>query len=331
MNLKLKINSVTIPDDYIFLSLDVTSLFTNIPLQLVLDSLDRRFDSIHNKWKIPFNEIVMCTKYLFSNTFFSFNNEYYRQIDCTPMGSPISPLLADIVMDDLETYCLRSLKENHDVNPLFYFRYVDDMIMCINKKPIDLVLENFNTYNKKLQFSYELEQDKKINFLDITLIRYNNTIITDWFNKPTSSGRLINFRSNHPKQQKISIVYNLVDRAISLSNKQFHKKNLNIVIQTLQDNIIIIINYLRKFICRYIHTRLCKIKHKSQHKNTFTHNRFASHISLPFTDQFDKIASILKPSNYRVLPLVKKSFNSIIKLGKDITDKWDRTNVVYKL
>ena len=51
------------------------------------------------------------------------------------------------------------------------------------------------------------------------IIRYNNTIITDWFNKPTSSGRLINFRSNHPKQQKINIIYNLVDRAIFLSNK----------------------------------------------------------------------------------------------------------------
>ena len=32
LDLKLKINSVTIPDDYIILSLDVTSLFTNIPL-----------------------------------------------------------------------------------------------------------------------------------------------------------------------------------------------------------------------------------------------------------------------------------------------------------
>ena len=69
LDLKLKLNSFTIPDDYIFLSLDVTPLFTNIPLQLVLDSLDRRFDSLHNKCKIPFNEIVTCTKFLFNNTF----------------------------------------------------------------------------------------------------------------------------------------------------------------------------------------------------------------------------------------------------------------------
>ena len=107
---------------------------------------------------------------------------------------------------------------------------------ALTKKHIDLVLETFNTYNNKLQFTYELEQDKKINFLDMTIIRYNNTIITDWFNNPTSSGTLINFRSNHPKQHKTNIIYNLVDRAISLFNKQFYKKNLNIVTQILQDN-----------------------------------------------------------------------------------------------
>ena len=108
-------------------------------MQLVLDSLDRRFDSLHNKCKIPFNEIVTRTKFLFNNTFFSFNNDYYRQIDGTPMGSPISPLFSDIVMDDLEMYCLRILKDN----PLFYFRYVDDTIMCINKKTHWSSLKNF--------------------------------------------------------------------------------------------------------------------------------------------------------------------------------------------
>ena len=90
------------PYDYILLSLDVTSLFTNIPLQLVLDSLDKIFVSIHNKCKIRFNEIVMCTKFLFNNTFFSFYNEYYRQIDGNTDEFSHSPLFADFVMDDLK-------------------------------------------------------------------------------------------------------------------------------------------------------------------------------------------------------------------------------------
>ena len=105
------------------------------------------------------------------------------------MGSPISPLFADMVMDDLESNCLQNLKENYNVKTLFYFRYVDDTTMCINKKHIDIVMSTFNSYNDHPQFTYELEQNKQDNFLDISLIRFNNSIITNWFNKPTSSGR----------------------------------------------------------------------------------------------------------------------------------------------
>ena len=52
----------------------------------------------------------------------------------TPMGSSISPLFAEIVMDDLEVYCLHKLKIYHKCTPLFYYRYVDDTILYIHKK-----------------------------------------------------------------------------------------------------------------------------------------------------------------------------------------------------
>ena len=81
---------------------------------------------------------------------------------------------------------------------------------------------------------------------------------------------------------------------------------------------------------RSIHTRLNKIKLNQHHNVTSTHNRFTPHISFPFNDQYDKIAAILKSFNIRVFLLLKKNLNSIIMLGKDITEKWDRTNIVYK-
>ena len=50
----------------------------------------------------------------------------------TPMGSPISPLFADIVMNDLENNCLRIV--------IFYYGFVDDTILCVQKKYIGLVI-----------------------------------------------------------------------------------------------------------------------------------------------------------------------------------------------
>ena len=79
------------------LSLDVKSLFTNIPVELVCDSIDRRAQSIVPNCMIPLDVIKNCVHFLYDNTYFTFNNKYYRQIFGTPMGTPISPLFADIV------------------------------------------------------------------------------------------------------------------------------------------------------------------------------------------------------------------------------------------
>ena len=61
------------------------------------------------------------------------------------MGLPISPLFAVIVMDDLENDCLEILKDKHNCSPLFYYRFVDDTILCVQKQFIDLVLNIFNS------------------------------------------------------------------------------------------------------------------------------------------------------------------------------------------
>ena len=156
-----------IDDVHTLLSLDVSSLFTNIPSKLVIERLEKRCLLIHQNCKIPFNEIVNCSKFLFENTFFSFNGSVYQQIEGTHMGSPISPLFADIVMNDLEVYCLKKLKTDHNCIPLFYYRYVDDTILCVHKKHVDLIINTFNSYSSNLQFTFELEHNNRIHFLDI--------------------------------------------------------------------------------------------------------------------------------------------------------------------
>ena len=112
--LKGKLKNITITDEHSLLSLDVTSLFTNISCELVLGSLDRRAVSTHNHCNIPLDELKECTAFLFNNTFFTFNGQVYQQIYGTPMGLLISPLFADIVMDDLEKDCLRELELHYE-------------------------------------------------------------------------------------------------------------------------------------------------------------------------------------------------------------------------
>ena len=177
---KKKLADHVVDDDHVLLSLEVFSLFTNVPCDLTLKSLDHRCQLIHNKCRILFDEIINFTKFLFENTYFTFNNNVYLKIFGTPMGLPILPLFADIIMD-----CLRILKDKHNCSTLFYYWFVDDTILCVQKKFIDLALNIFKSQDNNLQFTFEGQQNNQINFLDLTLIIKESHIVSIWFQKPT--------------------------------------------------------------------------------------------------------------------------------------------------
>lgn len=107
-----------------------------------------------------------------------------------------------MVMDDLETNCIEMLS----FKPLFVYRNVDDIIMCIQKK-IQETIDIFNDYDERLQFTYEIESNDSINFLDALIIIENDRLIIDWCRKPIFSGRTVNYHTRHPFSRKIAIIY----------------------------------------------------------------------------------------------------------------------------
>ena len=88
-----KLKYLEIPDDHFLISLDVSSLYTNIPYILVENSLGRRHHIINNKSLISYDRILEITQFLFKNVFFTFNNKFYRQKNGVAMGDPVSPFL----------------------------------------------------------------------------------------------------------------------------------------------------------------------------------------------------------------------------------------------
>ena len=159
------------------------------------------------------------------------------------MGSLLAPIVSHIVMVDLEETCI----ENLSFRPAIYKRYVDDIIIALPSDRIDETLNTFNSYHQKLQFTIETEIDNTISFLDIALTRVDNQITTNWYRKPTWSGRFMNFFLMSSYATNIGIVYILVDRTLKLSHPKHHKKNLQLIRNTLHLNC-----YPMRFINRYI-------------------------------------------------------------------------------
>jgi len=59
---------------------------------------------------------------ILASTYFFFNNIIYKQVFGTPMSSPLSSIIADMIPQKLEKFALKNLS----INIFIYFRYVVD-------------------------------------------------------------------------------------------------------------------------------------------------------------------------------------------------------------
>jgi hypothetical protein len=76
----------------IFVSFDVVTLFTMVPLEEALRLLSRHFD----------DAILRIFHHVLTFSFFSFNGQFYEQTDGVAMGSPLSPVIENYFMEYFE-------------------------------------------------------------------------------------------------------------------------------------------------------------------------------------------------------------------------------------
>lgn len=223
--LKERLQKQHLEEDDILVSFDVISLFTNIPTYLAKKTIMNQWNTITKHTQIPkkqFTNILdFCLK---DNNYFQYNNKLYNQTNGMPMGNPLSPTIADIILDNLFENTLTDLKKDN-IEIKFITKYVDDVFAIIKNKDKDIILNTLNKYHEKLQFTVETEENSSIPFLDTKIHRKNNNIILNWYTKPTSSGRIINFHSTQPMKMKINTAKNLINKVFDISDPTFHKEN----------------------------------------------------------------------------------------------------------
>jgi hypothetical protein len=81
------------------------------------------------------------------------------QISGTPMGSPLSSFLAEVIMQDLEK---RSVTNNNDIKT--WNRYVDDVLATVKKDKTDDILHTINNTKENIKFTKEEEDNNQLAF-----------------------------------------------------------------------------------------------------------------------------------------------------------------------
>ena len=107
------------------------------------------------------------------------------------MGSPVSVVIAEIVMQHVEERALATCRQTI---PL-WLRYVDDTFTAIHKDEIDAFHDHLNEQNADIQFTKEIEENGKLPFLDCL----EAATTTNYERQCTENQRIpTDYLTNHP-------------------------------------------------------------------------------------------------------------------------------------
>ena len=108
------------------------------------------------------------------------------------MGSSLGPVLANIIMTQMESEIVKSLETKGVIK--HYMGYVDDTLLLITPENIETGLRKFNSFRNNLHFTLDTFDGGNIHFLDLKI----EGIETDVYNKPTHTGQYFDFTSQTP-------------------------------------------------------------------------------------------------------------------------------------
>ena len=209
-----RIRQTSLAETDIMISFDVVSLFTNVPVDEALLVIAERLQqdtTLEERTSIPIPNLCHLVELCLNSPYFQFGGSYFEQVKGAAMGSPLSPVVANIFMEALETRALETLPYKSKM----WLRYVDDVfaIWPHGDDRLKTFYQYINGQNRSIQFTMEREAEGKIAFLDVQLERCGASALTSVFRKKTHTYRYLNFNSHHPAKVFRGVVQCLRVRA----------------------------------------------------------------------------------------------------------------------
>ncbi|BHF83099.1 hypothetical protein SprV_0802624100 [Sparganum proliferum] len=245
----------------VMFSLDVSSLFTNVPVTETVDYLCDFLSASQQEIGIPTNTLKELLLRCTLNVQSLFDNQLYRQVDGVAMGSPLGPLLADVFMGKLERFQL-----SEQIDKLkHYGRYVDDIFaIATAETDVATLLDAANQAHPSIKFTLEMETAGSLPFLDVLLSRRpDGSVRRSVYRKKTWSGQYTNFASFVPLQQKRNLVRCLAQRARKICSTDSIEEEFRKIQEFLREN-----GYPERFIEKNIAERPSKPATPTAEKKT---------------------------------------------------------------
>ena len=209
----------------------MASLFTSVPTDKVKNFIGRKIDSGEITLPITKDQFFSLFDICVQNNYFRFKEEFFRQKHGISMGSPLSPVLANIFMEFFESELMPAIP----IQPTFYARYVDDVIIFWpDDQDFGTFFAHINNLVPSIKFSTEWEQNACIPFLDMRISRLTSGFSFGIYRKPTHSNQYIHYFSSQPDHVKRGSVFSLLLRAYRLCDQIYRDEEVNFIFESFR-------------------------------------------------------------------------------------------------
>ena len=92
-------------------SYDVSALFTSVPIDpalKVIKDLLKKDPTLKDRTVIAVDGIILLLEFCLKNTYFSFQGQFFEQVEGVAMGSLVSPIVGNLYMEHFEQKALSS-------------------------------------------------------------------------------------------------------------------------------------------------------------------------------------------------------------------------------
>ena len=168
-------------------------------------------ETLWDRTVLSVQTIISLLGFCLYNTYFSFQNKFYEQVEGDPMDSLVSSIVANLYLEHLEREALRSAP----TPPRDWFRYVDDTFVIQQQANKQVFLDHINNIDPVIQFTVKGNQDNgAIPFLD-TLVtpQTDHSLSITVYHKPTHTDQYLQWDRNHNLSAKYSVIGTLTHRA----------------------------------------------------------------------------------------------------------------------
>jgi hypothetical protein len=232
---KLLENLGTIKERTLMFSVDVKSMFPSMKREEILKIIDKLMkDKRIEKWNKE--RMKKAVSFIWDNSYCKISDKIVKMKDGLSIGSCISPVMADLVMNEWEKLVIEKGKDKL----LAFCRYVDDCfgVWKGTREQLEGFINDIDDEERGIKLEKEIEKNGVLNFLDLSIVRKEKgSFVTSWYQKECAAGIYCHKRSEVDDGTKMNFIKNMEEKIKIITMEEDQKeKDLDKLWEQLRGN-----------------------------------------------------------------------------------------------